>query len=191
MRLVVGLGNPGIDYEQTPHNVGFAVVEELARRNGVSFKRGPVAECSTASISGQELVLVRPLSYMNLSGRPVASVLHWHKLRPIDLIVVCDDVNLPFGRLRIRPSGGAGGQKGLRSIIETLGGEEFPRLRLGVGGGYPGADIGSYVLRRLRGKELEAMNEMVARAADAIEHWLESGLDSAMNRHNVSGDANE
>lgn len=191
MRLIVGLGNPGSDYEHTPHNVGFAVVEELARRFGASFKRGPVAECSSASVPGKEFALIRPLSYMNLSGRPVAGALQWYKLKQADLIVVCDDVNLPFGRLRIRPSGGAGGQKGLRSIIETLGSEDFSRIRLGVGGGYPGADVGAYVLRKLRGKELEALNETVARASDAIEFWLASGLEAAMNRFNISSDASE
>lgn len=188
MRLVVGLGNPGPEYELTPHNVGFSVVEELARRAGVSFKRGPVPESTSTSLQNRDAVLMRPLSYMNLSGRPVAAAMRWLKLAPTDLIIVCDDVNIPFGRLRIRQSGGAGGQKGLKSIVETLGTENVPRMRLGVGGGYPGADVGSYVLRKLRGKELDQFNEMVGRGADAIEHWLEQGLDAAMNRFNVSGD---
>jgi PTH1 family peptidyl-tRNA hydrolase len=185
----VGLGNPGSEYDDTPHNVGFAVVEELARRSSLSFRRGPVAESMAVLLPPNiDAVLFRPLSYMNLSGRPVSAAVRWYKLAPKDLIVVCDDVNLPFGRLRIRASGGPGGQKGLNSIIQSLGTDEIPRLRMGVGGGYPGADVGNYVLRRLRGKELESYREMVDLGADAIEHWFANGLDAAMNRYNVSAE---
>lgn len=188
MRLVVGLGNPGSEYDNTPHNIGFAVAEELARRVGVGFKRGPVPESMSANLPARDAMLLLPLSYMNLSGRPVSAALRWHKLEPRQLIVVCDDVNLPSGKLRIRAAGGPGGQKGLRSIIETLGTEDIPRLRLGVGGGVAGADVAYWVLRKLRGKELDAFHELAARGADAIEHRLEYGLDAAMNRFNASGD---
>lgn len=188
MRLIVGLGNPGLEYEDTPHNVGFAVMDELARRAGVVFKKGPVPSSLAAQWSAQDCVLLKPISYMNLSGQPVGAMLRWQKLDVKDLIVVCDDVNLPFGRLRIRSNGGAGGQKGLNSIIQSLGGEDFPRLRLGVGGGYPGADVGSYVLRKLRGGELDKLRELTARGADAIELLLGNGLEAAMNRFNISSD---
>ncbi|MCB9358202.1 MAG: aminoacyl-tRNA hydrolase [Calditrichaeota bacterium] len=188
MRLVVGLGNPGTEYDDTPHNIGFAVCEELARRAGVSFKRGPVAETASAALPGRDVTLLLPLAYMNLSGRPVTAAMRWHKLESKSLIVVCDDVNLPEGKLRIRSGGGAGGQKGLRSIIETIGTEDIPRLRLGVGGGVPGADVGYWVLRKLRGKPLEAYRELASLGADAIEHWLEFGLDAAMNRYNASSE---
>lgn len=190
MRLIVGLGNPGSEYDDTPHNIGFAVVEELARRTGATFKRGPVAESMIAQLQPPvDAVLFRPLSYMNLSGRPVSAAVRWYKLAPKDTIIVCDDVNIPFGRLRIRPSGGAGGQKGLSSILQALGTEEVPRIRLGVGGGYPGADVANYVLRRLRGKELEAFRSLAERGADALEHWMSEGLDAAMNRFNVASDS--
>lgn len=189
MRLVVGLGNPGAEYDDTPHNIGFAVVEELARRNSLSFRKGPVAESMAVQLAPQiDAVLFRPLSYMNLSGRPVSAAARWYKLGPKEVIVVCDDVNLPFGRLRIRANGGPGGQKGLNSIIQSLGTDEIPRLRLGVGGGFPGADVGDYVLRKLRGKSLEDYRDLVGLGADAIEHWLTNGLDAAMNRYNVSAD---
>lgn len=189
MRLIVGLGNPGSEYDDTPHNIGFAVLEELARRTSQSFRRGPVPESMAVQLPpSNDAVLMRPISYMNLSGRPVSAAVRWYKLAPRDVIVVCDDVNLPFGRLRIRANGGAGGQKGLTSIIQSLGTDEIPRLRMGVGGGYPGADVGNYVLRRLRGKELDSYRELAAVGADAIEHWLTNGLDAAMNRFNVSTD---
>lgn len=186
MRLVVGLGNPGAEYDDTPHNVGFATLDELARRAQVSFRRGPVAESMTAQMpAGFETVLFKPLSFMNLSGRPVSAAIRWYKMRPQDVFVICDDVNIPFGRLRIRQGGGPGGQKGLNSIIQSIGTESIPRMRMGVGGGYPGADIGNYVLKRLRGKELADYHELVGRGADAIEHWLESGIESMMNKFNI------
>ncbi|MCB1059122.1 MAG: aminoacyl-tRNA hydrolase [Calditrichaeota bacterium] len=189
MRLIVGLGNPGSEYDDTPHNIGFAVVEELARRNSLVFRRGPVPESMAVQLSPRiDAVLLRPLSYMNLSGRPVSAAARWYKVSPKELIVVCDDVNLPFGRLRIRANGGPGGQKGLNSIIQSLGTDEIPRLRMGVGGGYPGADVGNYVLRKLRGKELDSYRELVELGADAVEHWLAEGLDAAMNRFNVSAE---
>ncbi len=189
MRLIVGLGNPGSEYDNTPHNIGFAVVEEIARRNSTSFKRGPVPESVIAPLSPDlEAVLFRPISYMNLSGRPVGAAVRWYKIQPQDLIIVCDDVNLEFGRLRIRASGGPGGQKGLNSILQALGTEDVPRLRVGVGGGYPGSDVGNYVLRKLRGKELESYVALYKHVADAIEHWISNGIDSAMNRFNVSNE---
>lgn len=159
-------------------------MSEFARRTGAKFKRGPVAESLSASIPTLNVNLLLPLSYMNLSGRPVAAALRWQKLEFASLIVVCDDVNLPFGKLRIRGTGGAGGQKGLKSILETLGTEEIPRMRLGVGGGEPGADVGFHVLRKLRGSELDQYHELASRAADALEVWLESGMETAMNRFN-------
>lgn len=189
MRLIVGLGNPGSEYVDTPHNIGFAVVEELARRVNVSFKRGPVAESMIAQVAQSDTVFFRPLSFMNLSGRPVSAAMRWYKIRPQDVIIVCDDVNIPFGRLRIRPAGGPGGQKGLVSILQILGTEEVPRIRMGVGGGFPGADIGNYVLKKLRGKELDAYRTLAERGADAIEHWIANGLDSAMNSFNLSSDS--
>ncbi|MCC6477407.1 aminoacyl-tRNA hydrolase [bacterium] len=185
MFLIAGLGNPGSEYDDTPHNIGFAAVNELANRAGQQFKRGPVVECASARLTPKwDAVAIRPLSYMNLSGRPVAAALRWFDVAPSNLIVVCDDVNLPFGKIRIRTKGGAGGQKGLLSILQTLGTDEVCRIRLGVGGGYPGADVGSHVLRKLRKSELETYLSMASTACDALELWFKEGPDAAMNRYN-------
>ena len=183
--MVVGLGNPGEEYEGTPHNIGFMVVQELAKRAGVDFRRGPKPKTESAKIQGSPaLILLRPMSFMNLSGQPVAAVMKWFSLTTEQLLVVCDDVNLPLGRIRMRPAGGAGGQKGLQSIIQVLGTEEIGRLRIGVGGGEPGADVGSYVLSKFRGARKKHAAEAVGLAADAVECWLHEGIDGAMNKFN-------
>jgi PTH1 family peptidyl-tRNA hydrolase len=143
MPLIVGLGNPGSEYEGTPHNIGFEVVGRLAERNGLKFRRGAASNSEEAKIitSLPAVILLRPLSYMNLSGGPVKSALGYYKFNLSELLVICDDVNLPLGNLRLREKGVAGGQKGLLSVISALGTEDFPRLRLGVGGGHPGANL--------------------------------------------------
>jgi PTH1 family peptidyl-tRNA hydrolase len=185
MRLVTGLGNPGKEYDGTPHNLGFAVVDELAKRVGVGFRRGPKPKMESVKLAGQAaVVLQKPMAYMNCSGAPVSAIMKWYGLKPDTLLVVCDDVNLPLGKLRLRSSGGPGGQKGLRSIIEALGSEEFARLRIGVGGGEPGADVGSHVLSKFRGERKRLAIAMVDEAATAVECWISEGLDVAMNRYN-------
>jgi peptidyl-tRNA hydrolase, PTH1 family len=186
MPLIVGLGNPGTDYEDTPHNVGFEVAARLARRNGVTFRRSPAGKAEEAIWSGQsQIVLLRPLSYMNLSGGVVGAALRWHRWEPANLLVVCDDVNLPIGYLRFRTKGGSGGQKGLLSIIEVLGTEEFPRLRIGVGGGEAGADVAQHVLKRFSRDVLDAIDKTLDLAADAVECFIRDGFDTAMNRYNT------
>ncbi|MBU1636688.1 aminoacyl-tRNA hydrolase [bacterium] len=185
MRMIVGLGNPGEDYEDTPHNIGFAVVKELARRFGVDLRRGPKPKMESARISGESpFVLLRPMAYMNLSGQPVLEALKWYSLKPDNLLIICDDVNLPLGRLRFRTEGGAGGQKGLVSIIASLGTQAFSRLRLGVGGGAPGADVAAHVLTKFRGVRKEQAERIISKAADAAECWLREGIDAAMNTYN-------
>jgi len=186
MILVTGLGNPGSEYDDTPHNVGFAVVDELARRLGVRFRRSATCLSQEASFSGaNRMILMKPQTYMNRSGMAVKSSLVYYRLSPAGLLVVCDDVNLPEGQIRIREKGGAGGQKGLVSIIHVLGTEDFPRIRVGVGGGHPGADVGSHVLRKQTGAQKEKFSEAVSLAADAVQCFLEQGLATAMNRYNV------
>jgi peptidyl-tRNA hydrolase, PTH1 family len=186
MPLIVGLGNPGTEYEGTPHNVGFEVVARLARRWNLKLRKSRGGEAEEAALPGTpRVVLLRPLSYMNLSGRPVSAAMRWHGFEPADLMIVCDDVNLPLGHLRIRTQGGAGGQKGLRSIIENLGTDEMARLRIGVGGGDPGADVARHVLRKFPGAQRDQIDQALEQAADAVECWLRDGLETAMNRFNT------
>ena len=186
MPLIVGLGNPGADYEDTPHNVGFEVAARLARRLKITFRRSPSGKAEEAIRPGQSRVIVlRPLSYMNLSGGVVAGALRWHRMEAVDLLVICDDVNLPVGHLRLRAKGGSGGQKGLLSIIEVLGTEDFPRLRIGVGGGEPGADVAQHVLKRFSRDVRDAVEKTLESAADAVECFIQDGFDTAMNRYNT------
>jgi peptidyl-tRNA hydrolase, PTH1 family len=186
MPLIVGLGNPGASYDGTPHNVGFEVLARLARRAGIRFRRSRVGEAEEAAFPGfDRTILLRPLSFMNLSGRPVSAALHWHRFQTSDLFVICDDVNLPPGYIRIRSSGGAGGQKGLISIIQAVGTDNIARLRIGVGGGHPGADVASHVLARIPAALRNTMDEAVEAAADAVEYYLRSDLETAMNRFNT------
>jgi peptidyl-tRNA hydrolase, PTH1 family len=186
MPLIVGLGNPGAAYDGTPHNVGFAVLAKLATRRGITFRRARSGHAEEAVFPGNsKTVLLRPLSYMNLSGEPVRAALRWQKWPVSELFVVCDDVNLPRGTLRLRERGGAGGQKGLISIIEDLGTDEFMRLRIGVEGGEPGADVASHVLTKFPAAIRADMDQVLETAADAIECYLSAGLEAAMNKYNT------
>ncbi len=185
MTLIVGLGNPGRRYHETRHNIGFAVADELARRPGAMFEHGR-ANALTARIgTGPSAVLiVKPLTMMNLSGEAVAGLAHFFKIDPPDILVVADDVSLPLGRLRLRARGSAGGHNGFRSIIGLLGTEEFPRLRIGVGRGDPRRELADHVLARFDADETAAVIESVARAADAVECFIAEGVEAAMNRFN-------
>ncbi len=186
MPLIVGLGNPGPEYDGTPHNVGFDVAARLARRAGVTFRRSRSGKSEEAALPGADkVILLRPLAYMNLSGGPVQAAMAWHRVPQSGLLVVCDDVNLPLGHLRLRETGGAGGQKGLRSIIDTLGSDEFARLRIGVGGGDQGADIASHVLARFPKDLRDAVDQALEQATDAVDCYLHDGLEAAMNRFNT------
>ena len=195
MKLLVGLGNPGPRYRGTYHNVGFEVVDELARRHGARFGGSP-AEALSARVRGlaDDLWLVKPLTFMNASGRAVGELQRFYKVAIEDLLVIVDDVNLPSGRLRLRGRGSAGGHNGLKSIIGTLGSDAFPRLRVGVGRGEQGRDLADYVLGRVPEEERALLHEATVRAADAAEYFVEHGLLDTMNRFNadpVSGDASE
>ena len=185
MRLVVGLGNPGRRYHGTRHNIGFAVVDELARRAEAVFDHGR-ANALTARVGrgASSVLLVKPLTMMNLSGEAVLGLVQFYKVDPPDLLVVADDVNLPLGRLRLRARGSAGGHNGFRSIIGLLGTEEFPRLRMGVGRGDPRRELADHVLARFDDDETAGVDESVARAADAVECFIAEGIEAAMNRYN-------
>jgi peptidyl-tRNA hydrolase, PTH1 family len=183
VRFVVGLGNPGPAYARTRHNAGFEVADELARRHGGQFRRLAWLRAETAEVDvdGRRMTLVKPMAFMNLSGGPVASLARRKGVAPGDVLAVVDDVDLPAGRLRLRPKGGAGGHNGLKSLIERLGTEEFPRLRVGVGRPADRSEMVGHVLSRFTPVERAAMDESLGRAADAVELVWRDGLERAMN----------
>ena len=186
MKVVVGLGNPGRKYAGTRHNVGFDVLQELANRHGASgcWTSAFDAETAVLHIGGQKVLLVAPQTFMNLSGRTVQRVVSFYKVDLDGLMVISDDLNLPTGQLRIRRNGSAGGQKGLQSIIQLLGTDQFPRLRMGIGRPAFGGDAANYVLQRFSSGEREMIDEAVVRAASAVELWTTEGIDVTMNRFN-------
>jgi PTH1 family peptidyl-tRNA hydrolase len=186
MWLIVGLGNPGLKYEWTRHNCGFMVIDELARRVGKEV-RAPEGQALTARviIGGEEALLVKPQTFMNLSGGAVAALKKKHEIgETSSILVISDDLALPFGRIRIRAQGGAGGQKGLKSIIEKLGAKDFPRVRLGIAPDHPINDASDFVLSEFPKKDRDALAQIVARAADAVEDLLTTGIANAMSKYN-------
>jgi PTH1 family peptidyl-tRNA hydrolase len=192
MKVVVGLGNPGNKYAETRHNLGFDVVDELARRwQAPRPRRRFEAEVSEAVYAGDKIVLVQPQTYMNVSGRSVGPLVKFYQLPVTDVLVVCDDLNLPLGQLRLRGSGSSGGQKGLLSILQVLGTEEVPRLRLGIDRPAPGLDATVWVLQKFPKADRDRVEEMVRRAADAVETWISQGLQAAMNAANVAATGSE
>jgi PTH1 family peptidyl-tRNA hydrolase len=195
LKLIVGLGNPGKEYEKTRHNAGFRVLDALAEKVGASFDRakfkGAYANGSTTDASGEkiELLLLKPLTFMNLSGEAVLGFGGFYKIGQGDILVVADDVCLPVGKLRMRGNGSDGGQKGLRDISRRLGSQDYARLRLGVGGReegreHPPQDLAGHVLSRFSGAEEKAMDAAVAEAVEACLLWARKGLSAAMNTYN-------
>ena len=189
MKAIVGLGNPGREYAGTRHNIGFDVVDEVARRWNVQLKPWrSVADVVVVSLRGA--VLVEPQTFMNLSGDAVSRLSAFHKLTPQDVLVVVDEVQLPVGRLRARRSGSAGGHNGLKSVIQHLG-TEFPRLRIGIGRGDPTLDLADHVLSRFARDERDSVADAVSRAADAVELFVENGLEAVMSRFNAESGTSE
>ncbi|MGH8638476.1 MAG: aminoacyl-tRNA hydrolase [Burkholderiales bacterium] len=186
MKLIVGLGNPGREYEHTRHNVGFQVAEELARRYRVTLKHHAKWKARAAKIAeiGDGVWLAEPTTFMNLSGWAVREIADFHKLSPSDVLVVVDDADLPLGRLRLRTSGSAGGHNGLKSVIQELGTAEFPRLRVGVG--RQAGELKNHVLGRFSVDEKARIDAAVERAADAAELFAKESILAAMNRFNAA-----
>jgi len=187
MRLIVGLGNPGREYRDTRHNVGFMVADEIAKRHGLTLAMAPsqVPDAMIAKKFGPDAVLLaKPLTFMNRSGDAVAALTRYYDIAIADLLVVVDEVALPFGRLRARARGSAGGHNGLKSCIERLGTNEFPRLRLGVGRGDSRRDLADHVLSKFEADEQSALGEFIARAADAAEMFAAEGIGKVMNTYN-------
>jgi peptidyl-tRNA hydrolase, PTH1 family len=185
MKLVVGLGNPGRQYQGTRHNVGYAVLAELARKFGLG---GPKAkfrgEIMEADLGGHRALLLSPTTFMNNSGLSVQEAKGFYKIADEDLLVVCDDLNLPTAKLRFRSRGSSGGQKGLEDIIRRLGCEEFSRLRIGIGPPREGWDWADYVLSRFTPEELPEIQQAVAKAAEAAAAWAREGIEFCMNQYN-------
>jgi PTH1 family peptidyl-tRNA hydrolase len=187
MKLIVGLGNPGRQYRETRHNVGFRVADEIARRHSVVWSAAPsqVPETMIAKKFGPEpLLLAKPMTFMNLSGEAVAALVRYYDLAPEHLLVVYDEAALPFGRLRARARGSAAGHNGVKSIVERLGTQEFPRLRLGVGRGDGRRDLADHVLAKFEPDEQAELDAFIARAADAAEMFAVEGIEKVMNRYN-------
>jgi PTH1 family peptidyl-tRNA hydrolase len=188
--IVVGLGNPGSEYRGTRHNVGFRVVEELRRRHGAPAERRE-ARCrvARARVGDSDVAVARPQTFMNLSGAAVGPLLTRHEASPADLLVVCDDLYLEVGTIRLRPRGSHGGHNGLRSIIGTLGTADFPRIRVGVGPAEAGVEHSDFVLGEFRREDRDRIESTIALAAECAETVVTEGMERAMNRFNRRPDA--
>lgn len=185
MKLVVGLGNPGRRYQGTRHNIGYVVLAELARQFGTTPPKAKFhGEVVEAEMGGQKALLLSPTTYMNLSGTSVQEAKSFYKLTDENLLVICDDLNLPVGKLRFRARGSSGGQKGLEDIIQRLGTEEFSRLRIGVGTAPEGWNWADYVLGKFTADELPLIDQAVKVAADAVATWAAQGIQLCMNQYN-------
>jgi PTH1 family peptidyl-tRNA hydrolase len=192
VKLIVGLGNPGREYRDTRHNVGFMVVDEIARRHQLAWAMAPsqVPDAFVAKkfvgVGGPAaaLMVAKPLTFMNRSGAAVSALTSYYRIDPADLLVVYDDVDLPFGRLRARPSGSAGTHNGMRSIVQSLGGTGFPRLRVGIGRGDRRRDLADLVLSKFERAEQDQLESVIARAADAAEMFAAEDILKVMNAYN-------
>ena len=189
MKLIVGLGNPGKEYSGTRHNVGFAVLGELARKHHINFdKRCCHSRAGEGRIGEQQVVLAKPQTYMNLSGDAVAALVRKFKVKPADILVIHDDLDLPLGKIRIRANGSAGGHNGLKSIIASVGTMEFPRVKIGIGrpdnAGIGRRDVIDHVLSDFDAVDRKIAEDAVSQAADAIDTMIEQGLETAMNKYN-------
>src|SRR5262249_13138525 len=185
MRFIVGLGNPDPEYQWTPHNLGFLAVDDLANRGGIRVERPEgKALIGRGKLAGQEVLLAKPQTYMNLSGVSVRELLAKYELTPDDLLVMWDEVQLPWGVIRIAPDGSAGSHNGAKSVIGSIGSQKVSRLRLGCGPDHPLSSRKEYVLRPMKKAELEVAAEEIAQAGDAVELLLTNGIDAAMNKFN-------
>jgi PTH1 family peptidyl-tRNA hydrolase len=185
MKIIAGLGNPGKEYGGTRHNIGFDVIDILSKRYKIPVKtKRDRAFMGEGTIQGEQVILLKPITYMNLSGEAVAQAARRYKVDVSEVLVICDDVNLPLGRLRIRVKGSAGGHNGLKSIIGSLRSDEFPRVRVGIGSA--SGDMVDHVLSRFHSQERQAVHDCTQRAADAVECALAEGMDAAMNKFNAN-----
>ena len=190
VKLVVGLGNPGTKYQGTRHNIGYELADRLAEGGASStFSRKFEGLCTEIEIDYRRVMLLKPETFMNLSGRSVGQAVRFLKLPLTDVLVTCDDLSLPLGKLRLRPGGTDGGQKGLRDIINHLGSDQFPRLRIGIGDREQ-ADAADFVLSRFRSTERSVIDDALILGSQAVAVWVTQGIDAAMNRFNGPASAN-
>ncbi len=191
MHLIVGLGNPGAEYSRTRHNIGWMILDELARRHEMRIeKKNHDARIGGGSICGQRILLAKPQTYMNLSGKSVAAMMNFYRIEPSKILVLCDDLNLPVAKLRLRPSGSDGGQNGLKSVAQMIGTREYARLRFGIGMP-PEAErqergSAAYVLRPFTSEETSIVETAITRACECIETFVVSGVQDAMNQFNAT-----
>ncbi len=193
MKLIVGLGNPGRLYIDSRHNIGFSVIKALAKTYKISLKResGSSALSGKVKICGQNVILAMPLTFMNLSGIAVAGLLKKYRIDLANLLVVCDDLDLEFGRLKLRPSGSSGGQRGLESIIGSIGSRGFARLRIGISRPFQDRDASEYVLSPFTRKEKEQVRQIIEEAGACCQAWVTKGITETMNISNKRRSANE
>ena len=185
MRLIVGLGNPGPEYQWTPHNLGFLAVDEIANRNSIRVERPEdYALVGLGKVVGQDMILAKPQTYMNLSGNSVRRLMARYEVEPSDLLVMFDERDLPWGMIRVGERGSPGTHNGAKSVTAAVGTPEFARLRLGCGPDHPVGDLADYVLRPMKKAQLELAAEMVGMAGDAVELILKEGIAAAMNKYN-------
>jgi PTH1 family peptidyl-tRNA hydrolase len=185
--LLIGLGNPGREYRDTRHNVGFMLIDRLiVRLDARGLKVQSKAVVTTATYENRKLILAKPQTYMNLSGQSAQGLLHFYKLPMENMLIAHDDLDIPFGTIRIRPKGGPGGQGGMASTIEQLGTKDFPRLRIGIGRPPGRMDPSDYVLQNFSREEMKVLSEIIDRAADAALTFVTDGLNKAMNKYNGS-----
>jgi PTH1 family peptidyl-tRNA hydrolase len=188
-KMIVGLGNPGREYAKNRHNVGFQIVDLLAHSHGLSFdKRQGKARLALGTIGEQRVILVKPRTFMNESGPPVAQMARYYRVELSDMLVIFDDLDLPVGRIRLRPHGGTGGHRGMASIIKQLGSNAFARLRVGIDRPPGRMDPAAYVLQNFSAEQEEFMVEVRERSVAAAEHWLRDGSEPAMNEFNSPPD---
>ena len=184
IKLIVGLGNPGRKYEKTRHNIGFLVLDRLAADHGVEMVNHLRWRAHVAKVAGQGAIMIKPQTFMNESGQSVGAALRFYKWQPEQVLVVYDDVSLPFGSLRYRASGSAGGHNGMKSIISHLGSDRFPRLKIGIGGAKPGGMVG-HVLGEFSTDERNELENTLATAAEAVQFALSEGVEAAANAYNT------
>lgn len=185
--LIVGLGNPGGEYEKTRHNIGFMIVDQIAKDASASFKKGRNAAVETsAHIAGQSVILAKPLTFMNNSGSAVAGLVNYYDIDLDRLLIIMDEVELPFGRLRVRKQGGSAGHNGMKSIIQHLNSKEFARLRIGIGTEYAKKDMSKFVLSNFSRNEQQELDFIVGTSVDVVHSFIRNGIDRTMNTFNTS-----
>jgi len=185
VKIIVGLGNPGRQYARTRHNVGFMVVDKLAANHGLTFSRRKFnAKVASGKVARADVILVKPQTFMNLSGDAVGPLVRFYQLPSSALLTVFDDIDIPFGSIRLRPSGSSGGHKGMKSIIATLGTDKFPRLRVGIRGSTATGDLSEYVLKPFTSEERTHLDDIVQRACECVETVLTGPFDKAMSQFN-------